>query len=185
MYITISLGTILFTIHLFFSLNRKSEQSTEKQIRTSRAGLGSTCGDGSAQQKPMFPGDWPHPRPPSSGNHPSYLLWSVSWHRFSIAWISSRIRQPRLRKDRKDVAYVMTFVPPKRERSPGSQKLLRPSCLHFPYRSALSHRASCSATCGSWEASPSAQTWCRAPVLGSGYYPAVPTRIRSQRAYAI
>lgn len=81
--------------------------------------LGSACGRLSrlcTAEAHASPGDWPHPRPPSSSNHPSYLLWSVSWHRFSIAWISSRIRQPRLQKrHRNDVALCDDAFPQKRK----------------------------------------------------------------------
>lgn len=87
---------------------RKDKQSSGKQIRTSRllsSGLNHSELSGRTRwhcpaEARVFPGGVAAPwsiKPPKS--RPSYLLCkSVSWHKFSIAWISSRIRQPGLRK---------------------------------------------------------------------------------------
>lgn len=78
---------------------------------------------------------------------------------------------------------VMTLIPRKEKRVlRGARNPSDLRCPSFPYLSVLSHHGSCNATCGSWEASPSAQTWHRAPALGSGYYQAAPTRSQAVRA---
>lgn len=139
------------------------------------------------QQKPMSSlGEWQHPRVPSSSNHPPHTCCAGLSHGTGSVSHESAPRSGNLdsgKRYRNDRPCVMTLIPRKGEKvvqeAKNSSDL---PCPCFPYQSVLSHHGSCSATCGSWEAFPSAQTWHRAPALGFGYYQAAPTRNQPVRA---
>lgn len=137
-----------------------------------------------AQQKPKSSlAEWQHLKVPSTSNLPTPTCCAGLSHGTGSVLNESAPGSGNL-DSRKDIGVmwprVMSLIPRKK----GVQGASHPRCPCSPYQSVLSHHGSCSATCGNLAASPSAQTWHKAPALGSGYYQAAPIRNLAVRAYA-
>lgn len=134
----ISLGTTLFPLHLLFSLQRdKGETGWWKAFQNPKSTeLWAQPNRVLWKNEPAVQSRSPSLPLPSGSIlkyqaleiSPSYLLCrSVSWHRFSIEWISSRIRQPGLQKRQRSDVTSCNDPYPKKERCPGSLPSLLPT----------------------------------------------------------